>query len=354
MIERLSAQSFRCLNDVNIEVPPEGGTFVGGNGAGKTSLLESIYFLIRGRSFRQSRAERLIQHDGAGFQLTGRLRWSGKSHQVGVAVNRGETPTIRVDAKSVKTLSLVGTEVAVQVLEPEIHRLISEGPDARRGYLDYGVFHVEPGYLSAWRRFRTALKQRNAALKGAVSDSQLDAWDQEILDSAETVDGYRQGYVNLLEAPLKELVSSLSLPEVELRYQPGWRGELSLAEALINARNNDRERQTTSVGPHRADLAVRWSGRLARPSVSRGQQKLLASALVLAQTKLVAGLKQDETILLLDDPGAELDRRSLSLLMDVIGGLPGQHIVATLDLSSIPEAQRGAVFHVEQGRVTSG
>ncbi len=354
MIRQLHVEGFRCLEAVDLDIPPEGAAIVGGNGAGKTSLLEAIYFLIRGRSFRQSRAERLIQHGGSGFLLRGTLDWRGAGHQVGVSVDRSRGSQIRIDGDTKPSLAEVSTAIAIQVLEPEVHRLVADGPDARRGFLDYGVFHVEPSYLSAWRRYRNTLKQRNAALKQQVGDQQLLTWDQQLAETAATVDGYRQGYVNLLQEPLNALVDSLALPPVELGYQPGWRGELSFEEALAAARSTDRERAITSVGPHRADMAIRWSGRLAKPMVSRGQQKLLASALILAQAQLVAGVKQDNTILLLDDPGAELDRGALERLLGVIALIPGQHIVTALEVDQLPTQHKTNVFHVEQGAIVAG
>ncbi|MEM6818205.1 MAG: DNA replication/repair protein RecF [Pseudomonadota bacterium] len=354
MIRQLHVEGFRCLEAVDLAIPPEGAAIIGDNGAGKTSLLEAIYFLIRGRSFRQSRAERLIQHGGTGFLLRGSLDWRGGSHQVGVSVDRSRGAQIRVDGDTKPSLAEVSTAIAIQVLEPEVHRLVADGPDARRGFIDYGVFHVEPSYLSAWRRYRNTLKQRNAALKQIVSDQQLLIWDQQLAETAATVDGYRQGYVNLLQEPLNALVDALALPTVELSYQPGWKGELSFEEALASARGTDRERATTSVGPHRADMAIRWSGRLAKPMVSRGQQKLLASALILAQAQLVSGVKQDNTILLLDDPGAELDRGALDRLLGVISSIPGQHIVTALDIEQLPTRYKTNVFHVEQGAIVAG
>ena len=222
MIERLTAHQFRCLEAVELTIPSEGAVIVGDNGAGKTSILEAIYFLARGRSFRQPRSERLIQFGKEDLQLTARLLWGSKSHQVGVALSRKSGARIRIDGADQKSLAPVGTEIAVQVLEPEIHRLVSEGPDARRSFLDYGVFHVEPGYLGAWRRYRQALIQRNAALKRHASDDQLSAWDTEMVAVAETVDGYRRGYVNLISEPLNALAASLGLPNVALSYRPGW------------------------------------------------------------------------------------------------------------------------------------
>lgn len=352
MIERLTAHRFRCLDAVELDIPAEGAAVVGDNGAGKTSILEAIYFLARGRSFRQARSERLIQFDQDAFQLTARFHWRQKTHQVGASLSRADGARIRIDGAEQKSLAPVATEMAVQVLEPEVHRLVSEGPDARRGYLDFGVFHVEPGYLAAWRRFRQVLKQRNAALKQNASDEQLAAWDAELVAVAETVDGYRRGYANLIQEPLNRLGTELGLPAVAVSYRSGWQHGSRFADALIRARANDRERQTTSVGPHRADLAIQWAGRMARPTVSRGQQKLLASALILAQTHLVANLKKDSTILLLDDPGAELDRNALERLMAVIGGMPGQHIVTALDAEHLPARHTGAVFHVEHGKAT--
>ena len=227
--------------------------------------------------------------------------------------------------------------------------LIADGPEGRRRFLDYGVFHVEPRYLPAWQRYRKTLRQRNAVLRDGGASAQLATWDRALVEAGELIDGYRSGYVRLLRDPVVETAGRLGLQGIDIAYGPGWETGQSMLDALSAARDRDRALKQTTVGPHRADLKVSWSGRLAKSVVSRGQQKLLASALILAQARLLAGLKEGQAVLLVDDPAAELDRGALGRLMGELRDMPGQLVITGLepDIPGLPGEH--AVFHVEQG-----
>ena len=348
-LDRLMITDFRCINNAVLDCNGSNILIAGPNGAGKTSCLEAIHFLIRGRSFRQPRAARLIRHDSSAFRLVGRLNDADSVHNVGIEGGRGGA-RIRHNGSDAKNLAEINQRFVVEVVEPEIHCLIAEGPEGRRRYLDYGVFHVEPGYLGAWRRYRQILKQRNAALKTGQS---LDPWDQGLIEAAGMVDSYRHGYVRLLKDPIDEACSALGFSGITLEYKAGWDKDQTMAEALEASRERDRVIGTTHVGPHRADLKIRWNGRLAREQVSRGQQKLLATSLVLAQTKHLAELNDGRALLLLDDPAAELDANSLARVLELVATIPAQRIVTAIDASSIPLDDSFRVFHVEQGSVTA-
>ncbi|MEM7611990.1 MAG: DNA replication/repair protein RecF [Pseudomonadota bacterium] len=353
ILRRLKVARFRCLDDIDIRFADRVTAIVGDNGAGKTSILEAAYYLGRGRSFRQPRADRLIQHGQKSFQIYGEVAFRDRDHRVGVESGRAIS-RIRVDGEEQKSLSAIAERLVIEVIEPEIHTLVAEGPEKRRRYLDYGVFHVEPDYLQAWRRYRKTLKQRNAALRLGQSDDVLATWDSQLTDAAETVDSYRNGYVRMLAPAVEQTCGRLGLDHIEIVYRPGWDDALSMQEAIRSSRQRDREQKSTTVGPHRADLRITWSGRAAKQQVSRGQQKLLAAGLVLAQTALLSQVNDNQAVLLVDDPAAELDSKSLSRLMAAIMELPCQLIMTAIndDLKGLPP--ESTMFHVEHGQVRPG
>ena len=348
---RLKITNFRCIEDADVNLDQRVSMIVGDNGAGKTSLLEAAYFLGRGRSFRQPRTDRLIRHGQPAFQLFGEIRQRDRLHRVGIEGARGGH-RVRIDGEEKPNLASVAEQLVIQVIEPEIHTLVAEGPERRRKFLDYGVFHVEPGYLAAWRRYRKALKQRSAGLRQGHSLKQLAPWDSELIQSGELVDSLRSGYVQMLRGPVAEACDALGLGGIDIEYRPGWDDALSMREALDRSFARDASQHVTGVGPHRADLRITWDKRAAKTQVSRGQQKLLAAGLVLAQTRLLAGLNEDEVVLLVDDPAAELDRTSLARLMAQIRELPGQLIMTAIDPDLAGMPADAAVFHVERGVIT--
>ncbi len=346
-LKRVRIQSFRCLNTVELELHEERNYLYGRNGAGKTSILEAIYLLGRGRSFRSRENRRLIQHQETGFSVYGEHNHDGRSHRLGVALDQ-DGLKLRLDGEPARGMAALAQILPVHVIEPNMHRLIEGGPRDRRRFLDWGVFHVEPRYLDNWRRYRRVLGQRNAALK---HDQSTVAWDQSFLEAAMAVDGARTRYMQQLSASLADVGVSLLGDPVEIDYRCGWARGTSLEDALRASSKKDRTVGLTHVGPHRADMTVSLDARGVREEVSRGQQKLVAAALILAQIRVFAAGHSDGGVLLVDDPAAELDQSALSALLQALDGLPAQLILTGLSEARLEPVSGVPVFHVEQGKV---
>ncbi|MYF69137.1 MAG: DNA replication/repair protein RecF [Proteobacteria bacterium] len=346
-LSRLRIEFFRCLTHVELALDPEQNYFFGPNGAGKTSLLEAIHVLGRGRSFRLRQNKRLIQHDAPGFTVFGEVHHSGRTHKLGITVDAGGRQ-LRLDGKKGPAMTELAHILPVYVIEPSVHFLIEGGPGERRRFLDWGVFHVEPNYIPAWRRYRRVLGQRNAALRtGQFPES----WDRMIAASGMQITQARERYVEELGKALAGLGEALLGQPLELNYRPGWRMDRTLQVALRQSRQRDRQTGATQVGPHRADLEIRLGARGVREEISRGQQKLAAAALVLAQVRVLAETKGRGGTLLVDDPAAELDEAALGALLSALDTLPAQRIITGLTETSLTGSQASSTFHVEQGRV---
>jgi DNA replication and repair protein RecF len=190
-IKRFTAQGFRCLVDVELEPGPRYTLIYGANASGKTSLLEALAYLGRGKSFRGAPPANLIQHGEQEFVLFGQVEVGGRLATVGVRNSRSGLE-VRVDGDGGGGAAALAAALPLQVIDPDVHNLVSGGPDERRRFLDWLAFHVEPDYLSLWRQFRRALKQRNAALKAGGSRQSLQAWDREFCDLGERVDSVRE------------------------------------------------------------------------------------------------------------------------------------------------------------------
>jgi len=348
---RVDISDFRCIESARLEFAPGCNLICGPNGSGKTSLLEAIGFLSRGRSFRGTRTDGLVRHGARHFIVAAHVQARDREHRLGIEAGRGHL-AIRVDRQSADGLAALAEKLAVQVIDPEIHRLVSDGPEVRRRFLDYGVFHVEHGFLPAWRRYRRALRQRNAALREGVGGEALRAWEPDLVTAGETVDGLRRQHVQRLEEEFVRLGEALLSGQVDCEYRSGWGEETGFGQALEAARERDREQGTTTVGPHRADLRLVYRKRSARQQVSRGQQKLFGAALVLAQTRVMTARLPDPPVLLVDDPAAELDGGSLARLMECVLSTGSQLIVTALTTDAVTLPPDTPMFHVEHGCVT--
>lgn len=349
----IRVEQFRCLERVELDLDPQLNFFVGPNASGKTSLLEAFYFLGRGRSFRTRRVDPLIRQGQKALTAVGRVSAPAGQTTLGICASRGGTE-IHVGGRVAQSATELAEHFPPQVIEPEIHKLLEEGPGRRRRFLDWGVFHVEPMFLPGWQRYYRALKQRNAALKQQLPDASVSAWDAELCEAGETLAEQRRAYLALLEAPVRRMGQRLLGLDTDLVYHAGWPEGHGLGEALMRDRDRDRRYKATQHGPHRADVTVRVAGHAAKDRVSRGQQKLLAAGLTLAQLEIQERGRPGSAALLLDDPAAELDRDSLERLLDCVRDLRAQLMVTSLSAGIPGLPPGGRTFHVEQGRVTPG
>ena len=349
----IRVEQFRCLERVELDLDPHLNFFAGPNASGKTSLLEALYLLGRGRSFRTRRLDPLVRHGQKALMVVGRVTAGGADTTLGVSASRTGTE-IHVGGRLAQSAAELAEHFPPQVIEPEIHKLLEEGPGRRRRFLDWGVFHVEPGFLLAWQRYYRTLKQRNAALKQQLPDAAVTAWDAELCETGEALAAQRRGYLALLQDPVRRVGQRLLGLDTDLVYHTGWPEGRSLQEALSKDRDRDRRYKATQHGPHRADVTVRVAGHPAKDRVSRGQQKLLAAGLTLAQIEIQETDRPGRSALLLDDPAAELDRESLEKLLHCVRDLKAQLFVTSLSagISGLPPG--GRMFHVEQGRVEAG
>ena len=318
------------------------------NASGKTSLLEALFVLGRGTSFRSSKVDAAIQFGADQFTVFGSIG-QGEAARVGVAVSRSAGLTVRIDGRAGTRAELVRT-VPVQILEPASHELISGPPSIRRQFLDWSVFHVEQLFLDAWQQYRRALQQRNAALKQHSNEAAW-AWDATLVSAGLIVDQCRRQLVSRMLGPVQHAGLTLLGAEIDLKYRSGWAEGSDFGSALIAARDRDQQMSSTTIGPHRADLIITVRERRARDTVSRGQEKLVVAALTLAQIEVVSDALRRPVILLVDEPGADLDRNHLGKLLSAIIAAPLQAFITALepDLFAMPSSAR--MFHVEQGSV---
>jgi DNA replication and repair protein RecF len=339
----------RCIEQAQLQLPPGLTLIWGGNGSGKTSILEAIFLLGRGRSFRTRNNTRLIGYGQNHLRVIGQVAGPlGNTLSLGVEVTAQGTAA-RIAGRGTDSLAELSQAFAVQVIDPGVHRLIEEAGHRRRRWLDWAVFHVEPQFVDIWVQYVRALKQRNAALKLPRADAS--AWDPELVRLGELITQSRQALMERLQPYWRESVMALCGLDVELHYQRGWSQEYTLKEALGTSRARDETRQVTHAGPHRADVAVRMRGRPARDVLSRGQQKLVAAAMTVAQLQLLQDATQLTPTLLLDDPAAELDGEHLQRFVAQVASLRCQLVVTSLQAESRLFGAPERTFRVEEGRV---
>ncbi len=352
-ILEFSAQDFRCLASVELEADPGFNLIYGPNASGKTSILEAIAYLGRGKSFRGAPVSSLVRHGEKAFVLFGRVEDGGRAARVGVR-NSADGLEVKIDGKSGGGAAELAAALPLQIIDPDVHDLVAGAPDQRRRYLDWIAFHVEHGYLDAWRRFRRALKQRNAALRSGQAAATISGWNAEFVELAGRIDAGRRLALEVATEELEETGAEMLGGEIRFEYRPGWKEGIELLDALESGLERDLQQGSTQSGPHRADLRLIYDERQARKLVSRGQQKLLACAMIIAAAQTAQTALERPLLMLLDDPAAELDDDSLARLMARVRNLGCQVIATSLVPDSAIFGGEGAVFHVEHGALSRG
>ena len=353
-ISRLRLENVRNLRATEIE-PAAGVNLIHGNNAsGKTSLLETLFVLSRGKSFRTSQLRHLIQKGQADFTVHAQL--DGDAHHsmdIGVSYQK-QRLKLRARGSPVKKASQLASILPLVVIHQESHRLLLEGPVQRRNFMDWALFHVEPSFHAVWHRYNRALKQRNGALQQHAARKACEVWNDMLEAAARVIHRQRKEFIDGLKPAFEVFLKDLlpDMIQVQMDYHGGWPEDRDYKVMLEESFAGDHACGYTRFGPHRADMVLRQDGIALKDRVSRGQQKLLVCALYLAQLGYFTGKTGKPCILLIDDIAAELDVIHRNLLLERIRALNIQvFLTATDSLKDVPDHLIQKRFHVEHGKV---
>ena len=358
-LTRVTVTAVRNLHPVTLSPSPRINILHGANGSGKTSLLEAVYLLGLARSFRSTRLQPVIQHDQDACTVFGQVDLGdGRLCSLGISRERQGEFTIRIDGQNAKSAAQLAEMMPLQLINPDSFRLLEGSPKVRRQFLDWGVFHVEPRFLSTWQRLQKALKQRNSWLRRGTLDAVSQAaWDRELCVASAQIDEFRRAYIKALKPVFEQVLSELvQLDGLTLSYYRGWDKERELSEVLAASFLRDQQLGHTHSGPQRADLRLRIGSHNAAEILSRGQQKLVVCALRIAQGHLVSQARRGQCIYLVDDLPSELDEQHRRSLCRLLEELNCQVFITCVNHEMLSEDwQAGtpvSMFHVEHGLIT--
>lgn len=358
-IERLLAHGFRNLTPLTLDLTPAPVLLVGPNGQGKTNVLEALGVCTTGRSFRNAAPRELIAHDGAKARLEARFSRQGVRHDVSVDVTPGHK-AIRIDGRGLREATRLLELVNIVSFFPDDLRIVKGSPEERRRFLDRAIANHRPEFVTAALAYSRAVKSRNALLRAPTPPDRrmVEVYDEQLAQHGEVVHRCRvetlENLTPLAAASFAAIMASAGPLTVELEPGvPAGEGDFATCfrEALARAYAKDRARGVTTVGPHRADLALRLGGTDARLFASQGQQRAIVLALKLGELTLLRGRLGSAPILLLDDVSSELDEERTRHFFATATALGSQLWVSSTGAAALPLPPETQAFRVFAGSI---
>ncbi len=337
-IKSLKIQNIRNLDHVELAPSEAVNLICGVNGSGKTSLLEAINFLGLARSFRTRKFAYLVSHEHKEALVFAQLQHPGSEslNPLGVSRDTSGAVNIRYTAANID-ISELASLVPLLVINTDSFQILEGSPSIRRQFIDWGCFHADQSYIKVWRSFKRVLQQRNSLLKCGKIDPQIrGVWDAELVKYAQQITQMRQRYIDQL-LPDFLAISQRLMGEVDLSlsFSPGWDQKRALDELLEEQLARDLKQGYTAAGPQRADMRIKVDGVSASERLSRGQKKLVVSALKLAQGALYNRNKEDNCIYLIDDLPSELDAKHCQLFCEYLEQMGSQCFITCVELDSL-------------------
>jgi DNA replication and repair protein RecF len=351
-IDRVELSDFRNYRTLSLTPSPHLNVFAGRNAQGKTNLLEGLGVLLLGRSFRGAKAADMLAWGAAGAFVGGEIRRGETVRAIRRAVVQREDGKWGVGGEGCPWARAIGfgwQDLAI----------LTEGPQARRGFIDGFAGKLYAAHLSGLNRYRQILARRNhllqSGLTGPALRSALGPWNEQLARVGLELVGRRRAAVDALEGEVRHLYPALAGAGdvVGLRYCAAIEagaGEVEFLAALEARLADEVRRGQTLTGPHRDDLTIEVDGRDLRLYGSRGQQRLMALTLRLAEAGPVERAVGSSPVVLLDDALSELDPHVQKRVLDHVA-TAGQVFLTTAE-AELPEARRVTWWNVLEGRVT--
>lgn len=348
ILEAIRLRDFRNIGSARLAFPPAGALITGGNGEGKTNLLEAIGLLASGRSFRRAPPQALCRHGAEGFTVEGRSRATELPHDIAF---HGAPAGLRarLNGKDVGAVSALGFALAAVVCTPDTLRLAQGGPQERRRFLDWITFQRRRGHAALALEYAKAMRARNLLLRKGGDPAQLNAWEEPMARLGASIAHARRETLMHLNQALSPCLAALLTRdhqgEVRLDSPLDRDGADGASEEetaqryramLREQRERDRREGGATRGPHRDDLTLWLDGHPLQRYGSQGQQKRFVLAMKLAEAALLRTVLGEPPLFLLDDPASELDGEGSARLMEQLTQSGSQLFVTACRTEEIP------------------
>lgn len=360
-LKKLVLINFKNIAQAEITLSERLNCFVGDNGAGKTNVLDAVYYLSMSKSALTMTDGQSVRHGEDFFVVEGTYAGdSGSNDTVNCSFLRRSGKVLKLNGKEYDRMADHVGRFPVVMVSPQDSVLITDAAEERRRYLNAFLSQLDRDYLASLMRYNAVLAERNRFLKSSSDEQMLQIYDMQLADHAARIYERRRDIIDRMRPLVAEFYRRLSgdREQVEIEY----RSELasaSMGELLLASRERDIVNGFTTSGVHRDDMSLRIGGYPLRKYGSQGQQKSFLMSLKLAQYRILAEVCGERPLLLLDDLFDKLDTSRVENLLTLVAGDDfGQIFITDCNRSRLETilsraGEKYALFMVEGGDIRS-
>jgi len=363
-LNTIRVKNCRIIKDTQLTLSPRLNVIIGDNASGKSSLLEALCILSRGRSYRSSRITEVIRHQENSLLCTAKLHYAQYDKVISMGIEKtAKYTTIRINQETVKSQATLSKTLPITIIHPDSVDLITGGPRLRRAFIDWIAFYQTADFYALWKKYKRILKQRNYCLRDRSQAYALPYWTEQLIQYQAPLHQYRLEALETLQKNFSHYQIGLwEDAQVTMSLSTGLPQDIdihdnSALEALFaNRLEQDLKTHKTFYGVHRADLHIRINQHMASKVVSRGQLKMLSILLLIAQSASVSSETTEKGIIAIDDLTAELDSNNRQRLLDLLLQTQQQLMMTStpngLERINLDDNVEKQMFQVKQGVFT--
>lgn len=363
LLQAVHIRNFRNIENIYYEPADQLNIFLGENGQGKTNLLEAIYVLAQGNSFRPVNDADLLRYEADQYEIQGRYINDGKAWNTAISYRKKGPKIYKINGK--KTVLNNAERMRVVAFTPDDLYLVKGPPFQRRAFLDFGLKQISIDYNQHLDDFSRLLRKRNQAFKRSSGNTRgLEIIEEMFCDKAAHIIMARLNYVNVINGWARDIYHTLnpSGGDLMIRYALSFalgNGKInldcikrSLAQELQDKRVLEAQRGNSMFGPHRDDAYIYLDGRLARHFASQGQQRNLVVSIKLAEIEAFREVKGFYPLFILDEVMAELDEEKKHLLIELLSKADFQSFLSSVNLDMLEKTTRARISLVQSGSLS--
>ena len=351
-INKLKLKNFRNYDEAEIEFCPGKNIIYGLNGQGKTNIIEALYFLQSGRSYRCTKEKETIKFGCSYAKIEAEFEKDEIKNNILFFIT--DKKSVKLNGINIDRLSEIIGNINLVIFTPDHLNLIKEGPSVRRNFLDSFISQLKPTYFKNLIAYYKVLKQRNNILKLKNKNmlSTISVWNEKLAELSVNICEMRRATIDKINENINNVTGPAEEESLKLLYLPGIKGEFNNKENIIaqleGSIDRDLEYGMTMTGPHRDDFEIFMNEENIKKYGSQGQQRSCVLKLKLAECEIIKEKTGQMPPILLDDILSELDENRRHLFIE---NIKNTQVIITCTDKEFLKGMEGFYFRVEKGKI---